>query len=579
MRTCPFRLILGLALLLALPGCTAVSPSKGGGQIEATTGRQVNPADIILPQGYRIEAVATGLTFPTDVAFDDEGTLYVLEAGYCYGEVWTTPRLLRVAPGGATSVVASGERDRAPWTGVDARGRNFYVAEGGQLAGGRILRVAHTGGTEVLVDNLPSVGDHHTNAPRVSPDGRWLYFGQGTATNSGVVGEDNAKFGWLVRHPDFRDIPYRDVRLTGQNFTTPNVLTDDPDDRATTGAFSPFGTPTREGQVIPGAVPCTGAIFRIPLAGVGEGLNHRGPEGTEGTEAAPTLERVTARSKPDQPITSTLPRFAGLVLPNGVGRQARLRALCVSVVQSLLFADPKPGERAEGDGTSAQLEVVAWGLRNPYGLAFAPDGRLYATENSYDDRGSRPVWGTGDVLWRIDPNRPGLWYGWPDFHAGEPLSWSDHYEPPGEAAPKFLLAEHPNPPPKPVAKLGVHSASNGIDFARDESFGHAGEAFIAQFGDMAPSVGKVLGPVGYKVVRVNPRTGVIQDFAANRGKRNGPASFLKTGGLERPTGLRFSPDGSALYVVDFGVMTVTDKGPQPQQGTGVVWRITREGGQ
>jgi hypothetical protein len=61
----------------------------------------------------------------------------------------------------------------------------------------------------------------------------------------------------------------------------------------------------------------------------------------------------------------------------------------------------------------------------------------------------------------------------------------------------------------------------------------------------------------------------------NRGGTNGPASRLGTGGLERPVSLRFDPSGAALYVVDFGVMLMTSRGPAPQQGTGVVWRITR----
>jgi hypothetical protein len=92
---------------------------------------------------------------------------------------------------------------------------------------------------------------------------------------------------------------------------------------------------------------------------------------------------------------------------------------------------------------------------------------------------------------------------------------------------------------------------------------------------MAPSACKVLRPVGFKVVRVEISTGAVEDFAVNRGGTNGPASRLRTGGLERPVSLRFDPSGGSLYVVDFGVMTMTEKGASPQQRTGVLWRITR----
>src|SRR5204863_7018091 len=88
-------------------------------------------------------------------------------------------------------------------------------------------------------------------------------------------------------------------------------------------------------------------------------------------------------------------------------------------------------------GSAAAPQLVAWGLRNPFGLAFTPDGRLFCCENSYDVRGSSPVYGTGDVLWAVAPDRPPLWYGWPDFHAGEPLTWADHYQATKQPAPAF----------------------------------------------------------------------------------------------------------------------------------------------
>jgi hypothetical protein len=95
-------------------GCYALRPSSGGGQTEFSPPRRIDPADIALPEGYRAEIAATGLTFPTGVEFDDKGGVYVVEAGYSYGEVWTVPRLLRIEPGERKfEVIASGE-DNGP---------------------------------------------------------------------------------------------------------------------------------------------------------------------------------------------------------------------------------------------------------------------------------------------------------------------------------------------------------------------------------------------------------------------------------------------------------------------------------
>jgi glucose/arabinose dehydrogenase len=470
-----------------LCGCYEISPSSGGGQVPAPqhAQRRTDPRDVWAPDGFHVDVVATNLNMPTGITFDDQGQPYVVEAGYCYGEVFTAPRLLRINNDGTSSVIATGDNS-GPWNGVAFHDGALYVAEGGEQTGGRIVRIDPDGKITPLIENLPSVGDHHTNGPAIDSDGK-LYFSIGTATNSGVVGTDNFQFGWLKRHPEFHDIPAQNIVLSGRNFTSENPLKPGSGD-VMTGAYLPFGEPSKPQQIISGHVPCTGGIFRLNLS-----------------------------------------------------------------------------------SQNPQIELVAWGLRNPYGLAIAPDGQLFATENQYDDRGSRPVWGTGDLLWAI---KPGTWYGWPDYFGENPLTDADHYAPPGKAAPKFLLAEHPNPPQKPAAILGVHSSACGFDFSRSDRFGEPGEAFIAEFGDMAPGVGKVLGPVGFKVVRVNPKTGEIDDFATNRGDKNGPASLLKNAGLERPIACRFDRAGDALYIVDFGVLTMNPK-PHAIQNTGVIWRITR----
>jgi glucose/arabinose dehydrogenase len=444
---------------------------------------------IALPAGYRIEAVARGLTFPTGVAFDEQGGVFVVESGYSPKDgPRTTPRLVRVGTGGAITEVARGG-DNGPWNGVAFHGGSFYVVEGGKKAGGKVLRIEADGRIQALVENLPSLGDHDANGPAIGPDGS-VYFGIGTATNSGVVGEDNLAFGWLADHPEFHDIPCEDVVLRGVNYATRDLRRKGSEDEVESGVYMPFGTASTAGQVVAGQVPCTGAVMRVGAAG-------------------------------------------------------------------------------------GQAELVAWGFRNPFGLAFSPSGKLYVTDNSYDVRGSRPVYGTGDLLWELEPGR---WYGWPDYHGRRGLDDGDHFAPPGRKDVGRVLEKSPPPPPAPAAVLGVHSSSNGFDFATSPEFGHVGDAFVAQFGDMAPMVGKVLTPVGFKVVRVDVQKGTVEDFAVNGGDQNGPASMLGNGGLERPIAARFDPTGSELYVVDFGVLGMTPA-PEPKPATGVLWRIRKSAAQ
>ena len=52
---------LGL-VLAASSGCYSVRKSSGGGQIEFSGVRAVDPSDVALPDGYRIEVVARDLT-------------------------------------------------------------------------------------------------------------------------------------------------------------------------------------------------------------------------------------------------------------------------------------------------------------------------------------------------------------------------------------------------------------------------------------------------------------------------------------------------------------------------------------
>ena len=94
---------------------------------------------------------------------------HVIEAGYSYGEKWTTPRLVRIESDGRSTVIAEG--DHAPWTGVTFHDGAFYVAQGGaDGGGGRIVRIDKDGKITPLIDKSPIDG-HHTRMAPSSPHG------------------------------------------------------------------------------------------------------------------------------------------------------------------------------------------------------------------------------------------------------------------------------------------------------------------------------------------------------------------------------------------------------------------------
>lgn len=439
----------------------------------------VRPDDLFLEDGYRLEAVAVGFTYPTSVTIDDHGDIYVGEGGFSYGPAKAEGlgRILRLNRDGTMTEIASGFR--APMTAATWHRGAFYVAEG--AFPGRILRVDLDGNAQVLVDGLRSGGDHFTSDIVFGPDGR-MYFAVGAFTNAGVVGVDNFIFGWLPDMPRQHDVPFRPTTLRGVNFQSANPFTLNQPVPATalTGAFKPFGVPSEPGEVIPGDILANAVLYS---------------------------------ARPD----------------------------------------------------GSDLKVVADGLRNAFGLAFSPSGRLYAIDQGYDRRGSRSVSGAPDPMWEIEE---GNWYGFPDFVAGLPIT-SPRFQTLGMPPVEFVMAEHPRLPGAPVALFASHSASMKFDFSRNQRFGHAGEAFVAQFGAGAPVTGMPRGFPGYRVVRVHPETGEVSDFLVNLNPT--PAGT----GPQRPIAAKFDRTGEALYVLDFGRMEANLAGVIPYAESGILWRVTR----
>ena len=242
------------------------------------------------------------------------------------------------------------------------------------------------------------------------------------------------------------------------------------------------------------------------------------------------------------------------------------------------------------------VETHAWGFRNLIGLTWDKQtGTMYAAENGYDVRGSRPVKDEIDATLRVDK---GKWYGIPDFSAGrEPLT-SSKFEVPDSLQAMVVVNGVPQgknldfvidhaasglTPPDPSTVVGKHEINSSpslLDVAPASWGSMAGHLFIAEWGDLAPPTNPLRGkkPAGSQIVKVNPVNGQLEPFVRN--VHPGPASANgNTGkGLERPFDVKFGPDG-AMYIVDYGVVEIdmSKSGPPYvyKKGTGIIWKVSK----
>jgi glucose/arabinose dehydrogenase len=188
------------------------------------------------------------------------------------------PRILKVDQSGNVSVLAD-IGFNAPIVDVAFHNDTLFVAHRYKIS-----TVDMTNGTvKDIIVSLPTSGDHHVNQIALSPDGWRLYFGVGSATNSGVVsGDDSSNAGWLGNAPKTHDVPAKNITLAGQIFESPNILTAEQGDNANTGDFVQFNSSTEEGQTIRGELKCTSCILSANLDGSNlqlEGWGLRNPSG------------------------------------------------------------------------------------------------------------------------------------------------------------------------------------------------------------------------------------------------------------------------------------------------------------
>lgn len=545
-----------------------------------------NGGDINLPPGFTISVFAKGLNMPTGIAFlgnQNRFQVYVLESGHGLPSICNeqgsfgsgdfdptnpfTPDILvfdqngqKIAGPIGKPILGGGFQPAGPAVDIaferGFQGGRLFASDsnqathgGGQNSSSRIVIVDPQLGTVTpFITGLPT-GDHPTE--QLAFKGNWIYWSQGSTTNSGVVGLDN---NGGKNQPD---IPCQDITLSQNLF--PSSLSP----LVATSGYMPFGVQAKGATV-------------------------------------PAFTNTQDASKSRQ----------------GVCDGATLRAL---------LNNPNI------------IEPVGWGHRNGYAIRFAPEnhplaGALLVGEDGADERGARPSNGAPEVV-SIDSQNPDgtpVYHGWPDRYgflaasqavfnpvggASDDLCVFDAGNPPSFCTPASLanilkfdvpvadvLAFPPAPIVAPLSLEAADSSFTGIDFA-PRSFvggpvlpGAALYSLEGDFGFSAPNATAPAPEVGHEIKVINfnqdpsgPLQLSFQNFARNVTGDQAFISATHTAGFNRPTNVRFGPDGCA-YVVDYGAVRDPGGGPggdtrfvNPADGplvqipgTGVIFKICRQ---
>ena len=495
-------------------------------------------AGVSIPEGYDLRLGVGGLDYPSNIAGGD-GRYWVSESGY---DPQIPPTVKEITlPAGDTGVATIILTPAMlplgtlapPFTDVVYHDSMLYLAhrqmgDNGYLVGAysRFMPDDPMNTFETIITNLPSTGDHSNNTLVFGPDGR-AYFGQGTATNTAVVGADNR---WVENAPNFHEMAPVRIVLNGSEFEARVPSATDPDSNAVTAPYRAFDT---------GAID-SGLVIRA----------------------------VT----PDNPMNDYI---------IGTG--------------TVYSFDPS------ADDAASTLRLEAWGLRNPFGLAFdAQDStQLYISNNGSDIRGragdpnapfdsstfvivgNRPVANDHDDLFVLTTGGDVEFFGWPEFFhdttgvtalgANDSIFCDSGVLMNGDC-PDFIFASTFRDTltvEDLVADMGPNVSVTGFTASVSDSFGYRNDLFVTESGSFGPQTG-IFRFTGYRVTRVNATTGEQFPFIVNEGST--AEGLLTETGFNKPVATMFV--GDTLAIVDLGVL-------EPginlfQSGTGKVWLLSRD---
>lgn len=248
----------------------------------------IDRAIVETPTGFELQPYIQYLTDPAAIAFDNDGNLIIAEGATADSKV----RIFGFRPNGSRFDIYPVGRIPAipllpifrlygPIGGMVIDQNQIYISHRDSNGRGVITAFDHEGHHRTVVADLPAQGEYGITDLAVGPNGK-LYFGIGSATNSGVVGLDDWAIGWVRTHPNFCDQPGTDLKLLGYRFDTPNPIAGlfGPGETAVTAPFQPFGKGNRL-RITRSDKP-TGTIYSVnPMGGGLEVIAHgiRNPRG------------------------------------------------------------------------------------------------------------------------------------------------------------------------------------------------------------------------------------------------------------------------------------------------------------
>ena len=570
-----WRFIVVATLLMSVPTPVyAITVHNPICPVETVLYNPANGEDIVVPSGYKVSVFAKDLNAPTAVAFKGNKNhfeVYVLESGHglpsiCNDETSAvvggvsgpsnpfTPDILvfnqdglrlrgplAKPSSGPDSLQAHGPAIDIAFERGFQGGRLFATdsnqairTPGAQNNSSRIVIVdPDTGHVTPFITGLPT-GDHP--AEQITFKSDWIYWSQGSTTNSGVVGNDNGG------GANQQDIPCQDIVLSNNVFfSTPTVAT---------SGYSPHGV-QRPGAHIPafdsatGPGICDGAILRAKV-------NAKDPKAT--------IE----------------PFSWGYRNPFGIRFAPHDHAL----KGGLLATENGEDERGARPTNNApdRLQLAQQNHDGSPDYHGWPDrfGFLESTQAVFN-----PVGGPGDDLCGPPPNLP--------FPACIPNVLAK------DVPVKPVLAFPPQPVTAPLALEPADVAAVGLDFVPDSFVTgpvRKGAALISREGDFGFSTANGAPEAGHDVELVNfSRPGEPLQLQQTRFAHN--TTFEQAfpdglRGINRPVDLKFGPDDCA-YLVDYGAVRDFGRsdpaskfigpanGPLVQiPGTGVIWKICKQ---